>query len=389
MATGTSGGLLDDPGGHAQSVFKHEILRQYLQPFISMLGSASAGKRVVVLDGYAGRGRYDDGTPASAELILRAIDNLSTTRRPAAFFAEKDRDNYGRLAAVVSEYASRDVPARALYGSAEDHLDTVLAAAAGVPLFMFLDPCGAGLSFHRLASVLAGARRLVRPQTEVLLNFSADLSRRTAGVLKAGQADHPGVRLMDETCGGQWWRQTALTARRDSARGTFEPVAAAVAEGYAMRLARAGSMMHVTVPVRRRLHHQPIYHLVFMTRSTYGLWVFADAIGKARKAWLRQLGGLDDDAAEGMLFTPADDMAWLIEGEGERATEMVVANLRGLIGRTGRVKLVDRALEVFGDAYGVATESTVTAALSRLVAAGELVVYSKPKQLRDRVVGRP
>jgi hypothetical protein len=126
-----------------------------------------------------------------------------------------------------------------------------------------------------------------------------------------------------------------------------------------------------------------------MTRSTYGLWVFADAIGKARKAWLRQLGGLDDDAAEGMLFTPADDMAWLIEGEGERATEMVVANLRGLIGRTGRVKLVDRALEVFGDAYGVATESTVTAAVSRLAAAGELAVYSKPKQLRDRVVGRP
>ncbi|MHB1595848.1 MAG: three-Cys-motif partner protein TcmP [Streptosporangiaceae bacterium] len=389
MATGTSGGLLDDAAGHAQSVFKHEILRQYMPPFISMLGSASTGKRVVVLDGYAGRGRYDDGTPASAELILQAIGSLSGTRRPAAFFAEKDRGDYARLASVVSEYAGRGVPATALFGSVEDHLDEVLAAASGVPLFMFLDPCGAGLPFDRLTSVLSGSRRLARPQTEVLLNFSADLSRRTAGVLNAGQADHPGVALMDKTCGGQWWREASLTALRGSAAGSFEPVTAAVADGYAARLAAAGSMLHVTVPVRRRLNHQPIYHLVFMTRSRYGLWVFADAIGKARKAWLRRLGAADDDDAAGMLFTPADDMEWLIDSEAERATQTVAANLRGLIARNGRVRLVDHALGVFGDAYGVATDSAVAAAVNRLVAAGELAIYTKAKQVRDRVVGRP
>ena len=29
----------------------------------------------------------------------------------------------------------------------------------------------------------------------------------------------------------------------------------------------------------RRLHHQPVYQLVFLTRSKYGLWVSADALG--------------------------------------------------------------------------------------------------------------
>jgi hypothetical protein len=48
MATGTSAGLLDS-SGHAQSVFKHEILRQYMPIFVAMLGSYSDGKRVVVL----------------------------------------------------------------------------------------------------------------------------------------------------------------------------------------------------------------------------------------------------------------------------------------------------------------------------------------------------
>ncbi len=390
MATGTSSGLLADPDGHAQSVFKHEILRQYMPPFISMLGSASPGRRVVVLDGYAGRGRYDDGTPASAELILQAIDALSGSRRPVAFFAEKNRQDFRKLSAVVGEYASRGLPVTALDGAVEDHLGTVLERAIGVPLFMFLDPCGAGLPFGRLASVLVGPRRDVRPQTEVLLNFSADLTRRTAGVLKAGQVGHPAVALMDSTSGGQWWRQTALAALSDSAKGTFEPVAAVVAEGYARRLARAGSMIHVTVPVRRRLHHQPIYHLVFLTRSPYGLWVFADAIGKARRAWLRTLGAVEGDAAEGMLFTPADDMEWLIDSEAERAAKTVTDNLRNLVNRESRpVKLVDHALAIFGSAYGVATDSAVTTAVSRLFTAGELIVLNNARQPRDRVVRRP
>lgn len=83
MATGTSSGLLEDSNRHAQSVFKHEILRQYMVPFVAMLGSYSAGKRVVVLDGFAGRGRYSDGTPASAELILQAVESLKAV--PAGF----------------------------------------------------------------------------------------------------------------------------------------------------------------------------------------------------------------------------------------------------------------------------------------------------------------
>ena len=67
MATGTSAGLLDS-SSHAQSVFKHEILRQYMPVFVAMLGSYSDRKRVVVLDGFAGRGRYPDGTPTGVRL---------------------------------------------------------------------------------------------------------------------------------------------------------------------------------------------------------------------------------------------------------------------------------------------------------------------------------
>jgi three-Cys-motif partner protein len=117
MATGTSGGLLEDANRHAQSVFKHEILRQYMPPFVAMLGSYSAGKRVVVLDGFAGRGRYTDGTPASAELILQAMQSLKQSRQVSAFFVEKSGQDYRALSAVVDEYVARGLLAKALSGA--------------------------------------------------------------------------------------------------------------------------------------------------------------------------------------------------------------------------------------------------------------------------------
>src|SRR5215467_6266500 len=172
MATGTSAGLLDS-SDHAQSVFKHAIIRHYMPPFLAMTGSTSKQRRVVVLDGFAGRGRYPDGTPASAELIMQAVRGLQGSRKVAMFFVEKDPEYYQPLEAVVREYAARGLEARALPGSAEDHLDSVIRAAHGVPLFVFLDPCGALLPFQRLARMVGKSRRGTRPATEVLLNFSA------------------------------------------------------------------------------------------------------------------------------------------------------------------------------------------------------------------------
>jgi three-Cys-motif partner protein len=353
-----------------------------------MLGSYSDRKRVVVLDGFAGRGRYPDGTPASAELILQAMESLRQSRQVSAFFVEKSEKDYRALSVVVDEYIGRGLLAKAMPGAVDGHLDAIVTAANGVPLFLFLDPCGANLPFTQLAAILTGPRRHIRPQTELLLNFSADLSRRAAGTLKAGQLDHPIISLMDETCGGAWWRDTALAALGRPTTRNFEPAAAAVAQEYAQRLARAGSMLQVTVPVRRRMHHQPIYHLVFLTRSQYGLWVFADALGKARQAWLRVLGVVDDEDTRGMLFTTADSMEWVIEAEEDRAKTTVMKNMRVLAGRLNRFKLVEYALDVYGEAYGMATDSSVAAALQTLKTGGDLVVHQNASRLRERVVGR-
>lgn len=114
--------------------------------------------------------------------------------------------------------------------------------------------------------------------------------------------------------------------------------------------------------------------------------MFADAIGKARKVYLRHLGQLEDDDT-GMLFTPTDNMEWLIEQEHEKAVKILTTNLRGLL-RSGRqFKLVAETTAVFGDSYGFATEPAVTAALRTLLSNGEAIIIEQGKRLRDRVIG--
>jgi three-Cys-motif partner protein len=383
VATGTKSGLLEEGDRHAQSVFKHQVLSHYLKMFMAMTGSTAQDKRVVVLDGFAGRGRYVNGRPASGELILQAISDLKSSRQVAAFFVEKDHADYDVLAGVVAEYAARGLDAQALCGLVEDHLDQVVAKAEGVPLFLFLDPCGAGVSYERLVELLTGPRARKWPQTEVLLNFSADMSRRIAGALNRGKTDQ---RAMDTACGGEWWRQVAEQARPTSATGSFEPVVHAVAGEYARRVGAACRMMPVTIPVYRKMGHQPIYHLVFFTRSEYGLWVFGDAVGGARKEWLRHQGRMRDAEAGPTLWPHSQDMEEIIEQEAARAVEHVRVNLRRQLAVGRHFKLVHRPRELFGNAYGVATEATIIRAMRDLRAAGELEILSNRARPRDTVV---
>ncbi len=145
--------------------------------------------------------------------------------------------------------------------------------------------------------------------------------------------------------------------------------------------------MHgITVPVKRRVHHQPVYHLVFLTRSPFGIWVFADAIARARYEWLEALGPQtdnDDDA----LFSFGDVVKDVITQEQERARVRVRKNLQGIVARRKRTKLVDEVWSVFDGVYGVANDTTVSTALALATKDGSVSVIEQGKKIRDSVIG--
>src|SRR4051812_35311144 len=158
MATGAGDRYWDERT--LPSVFKHTLLDKYVPQFAGMTGSRSAGHRVVFLDGYAGRGRYASGEPASAERILMMAQSQQASVGLAwtCFFVEQDAESAAALAAVVDQYIAAGVRATAHHGDVLAVLHEVERTAVGCPLFVFLDPCGLGLPFGRLAGLLNGGR---------------------------------------------------------------------------------------------------------------------------------------------------------------------------------------------------------------------------------------
>lgn len=377
MSTGTSGSYWE--GKALPSVFKHELLRRYIPPFGGMTGTQSQERRVVYLDGYAGEGRYESGEPASAEIALRvAAHHRKLGLRLSCFFVEEQAKSFDRLRKVVEGYSKRGIDAQAHRGEVNDVLDDVVHGALGAPLFLFLDPCGLCLPFERLVDVLARQRSQRRPATELLMNFSMMAVRRLGGHVGSPKGDEKALERFDAVCGGRWWR--------DHFSGENPPLqdaAEAVASQYAKRLAAATGMSVQSVPVTKEPHHKPVYHLVFATRSPYGLWVFGDAVARARNKWWETLELQDDDG----LFTVASVLRPDPVTLEEEATPAMAANLEHLLRRTGRqVKLVDHTLEVFGQYYGQVTEPVARKAVKYLHQQGKTPSDGIGRRIRELVV---
>lgn len=380
MSTGTSGEYWAAP--ELPSVFKHALLSRYLPKFGGMTGSG--GREVVYLDGYAGKGRYEDGTPGSAErvLMIAADHQAKNLVRWTCFFSEKHAPSYSRLEAVAAEYRARGVDARAFHGDVVGLVEQVLAAAVGRPLFLFLDPCGLALPFDRLAHALSHERRAARPATELLLNFSMVAVRRIGGNSHSPKGLERSNERLDEVLGGRWWRDYFVD-------GYSRDADEAVAREYSKRLAEATGMHTVSVPVSKAPQQKSVYNLVFCTRSNHGLWVFGDAIARARDDWWKTLE-VRELAEDDALFPASALQRPDPEVIHDRAVPAIAANLTTLLQVRGRpFKLVDETMNVFGNYYGQVHDTVAREALKQLHREGGTPSDGKGPRIYDLQVEPP
>jgi three-Cys-motif partner protein len=159
---------------------KHQMLGKYLDAWFPII--ASWNGRMVFLDGFAGRGRYTDGSEGSPLIALRhLLDHRyypSMAHREFVFlFVEANKGNAERLQQEIDAFkASRKpwpkkVKVEVIHGKFDqtaagiiDHLKTQKANLA--PTFAFVDPFGySGLPLELLGELLA------YPRTEVFVNF--------------------------------------------------------------------------------------------------------------------------------------------------------------------------------------------------------------------------
>jgi three-Cys-motif partner protein len=368
------------------SVLKHDLLRRYLPRFAGKTASRATG--VVYLDGYAGRGRYDDGSPASAERILRIAQSQAAQGvRYRLFLYEPDPGSYRVLKRVVAEYVAQGVDAQAEQAEVIGGLGQVIEAAQGKPLFLFLDPCGLGIPFSVLAKTLTGPRAPAWPPTEVLLNFSLEAVRRIAGHVTSPAPNEKTMARLDEALDGAWWRGLVRN-------GVSDEAVSEIVQGFTGRLGEVAGMDTFPIPVRRAPSRKPVYFLIFGTRKPLGLWHFADDTARATETWWEAVDARAraKDAAIGResLFgdMPLRASPTLKDVEAE-ARSQIADNIAGLIRQHGGFRVGDYPAQVFGDYLGRVRETVVRAAIKDLHASGRTPSDGKGSPIADLAVSPP
>jgi three-Cys-motif partner protein len=380
MVTGADDQYWGQPG--LPSVFKHDLLRRYLPRFAGKTGSVTKG--VVYLDGYAGRGRYQDGTPASAERILQIAEKQGVIGiNYRLFFYESNPRSYAILKPVVDEYVARGVQAEAFRNEVIEGLVDVIAAAAGMPLFLFLDPCGLGVPFDVLVNTLTGPRANKWPPTEMLLNFSLEAVRRIAGHVASLTPNERTMQRLDDALGGNWWRDLVT-------RGVTDEAVDQIVRGFMHRLSRAARMRLFAISVERAPTHKPIYYLVFGTRNPLGLWHFADDTARATETWWSTLDAQEATKEEEAGLVPLFDIQIpshpdISEVEAE-ARPVIAENLVRLCQQHGKFRVGNFPAEVFGDYLGRVRETVVRAAIKDLHASGQTPSDGKGSPIADLTV---
>ncbi|MGW5704170.1 three-Cys-motif partner protein TcmP [Amycolatopsis japonica] len=371
-----------------QAVFKHGILSRYPVVFASKTGQS---RKVVFLDGYAGRGEYKDGSPGSPLLLSRTAKRVGDFRYVTGIYVERNKADFQNLQQVMAEHGRpEDV---VLGGDLHELLPRVLQTAQATALFAFLDPFGTALDREQLVDHLLN-RQSGRAPTEVLLHISISTVARIGGLLRrrreAGAlspADRKTIAHADRFLGGTWWQQHFEPVKDQKDERGATAAALEVAAKYQKRVEAGAHCMSLSMPIRHKPGQLPKYLLVLFTRHVDGLWNFADAVGKAGREWegawrsaemakaRTKAAGVNEYALFGVdtLLPPAEEPFDIKEYEKAHHAEwvrIIEQNIVRLLERHNGFVPVRRLAEVYDGVFGAAAIPQVRAAMKSLYQQG-------------------
>jgi len=275
---------------HPAAALKHGVLLRYAKCFAGRAGSQTRG-RVSFVDGDAGPGRYEDGTPGSPFLLAQAANESELFGRETRIvLVEASPDLATSLGAAIG-YDKRTSILNARF---ENVVDDVLAATARTATLVFIDPFSIGIGHEQVGRILA-ASQPGRP-VDILYHFSDQAVARLAErVVKAGPADpvQEMASRIDALMGPLDWRTEFQNT--EPGQRSFQ-VAADIARKFAGDVARPAGASSTTIDVRKRPGHLPIYSLSLIAKNVQANWDFADIAGKAYIDWAERCEDDDHEA---------------------------------------------------------------------------------------------
>jgi three-Cys-motif partner protein len=256
---------------------KHFLLRTYLAAWVPILTSRPG--RIVLIDGFAGPGRYDQDEEGSPLIALRALVRLHPPRQnleASLVFIEADPERFTALDAEIAAFRENPgVPdwlhVEAREGEfAEVMTDAELRRLRGgrpVPTFAFIDPFGfSGVPLDVVVRIVGA------PHAECLITFMFEaINRHLANPNPKNQAH------FDELFGTREWR--GFLAEHDPDRRRDGLVGL-----YRRQLMERARLKYVRTFEMIDAGNRTEYFLVFGTNSKLGLSKMKQAMWKADPA---------------------------------------------------------------------------------------------------------
>jgi len=302
----------------AWSKRKDTILEYYLEAYLPKVRRLN--RPVLLVDGFAGPGQFDDGEPGSPTIICAKAQAANEKPGPPVrvLCIEPEPELFEKLQHNVA------FPfAESRKGKFLDYVDEIRQFAQTGTVFLYVDPYTAAEIDWAAIDGVSQQIRLAKMSVELLMNFNtfnfvrwglSALKRQVPmgdHVEETGETDisiePPDHEGLTRVVGGDWWRDV-IGANRPFGQ-VVEDVATRIGAALRERYAEV-----CWVPIKgRRNDNVPKYHMFFGSRHPDALELMNDAMVKARGASDFQIDLFAEDDVDQMVLNLAPD--WVPRGE--------------------------------------------------------------------------
>jgi three-Cys-motif partner protein len=349
---------------------KDLVLNYYLKPYLAKV--ARLRKPILIVDGFAGPGRFDDGEPGSPLLICeRAKEAIDRGADVRVMCVESDAGElFPRLKANLLSFPF----ASAVNKQFLTVVPEIEAAAANATVFLYLDPFTVeGIEWAAMDRVFQHLSTS-RSSIEILLNLNvASFVRRALAAIQVtielpidegdpGESD-TSIDKLNSIAGGDWWI-SVLKSQADYAK-SVTIITDKFCEKLALRFREV--CQH---SVKEKVGHTiPKYVLVFGSRHEHARLLMNEAMVRSRELFAEASAPRESTLFETRPFEVVPDEAKLPE---------VV--LRNCSGKVSREKLV---LSVIRSAFCDYSEASIKKCIRDLVRANKLACSNGADKLND------
>lgn len=263
-------------GKRPWSVIKDEVLSSYLPVYLAKVNSMK--RPILIVDGFAGPGVFDDGSIGSPVIICASAEK-NAKGNYQAFFINKRREHHVKLTSVLAKGNWLGPSVVPILGNTIEILPHLPGAIRNHTVFLYLDPFGpTGSPFSLLEPFL------MRDQiysTELVLMMHMPVIHRLAARVKVeeGRGTDPSIQKtqtrLTEVFGGDYWKPIMFTPDL-SAEERENRLIDAYKSKLAKYLPYVGSC-----PVRASQKKRIKYFIVFASRHPDTMLEMNQAMAKA------------------------------------------------------------------------------------------------------------